>query len=70
MENYNTKLKVAYKTTVKQGLTTGIGFGAVGCIIFCTYGLAMWYGAKLVRENGYSGGTVITIIMALVTGGM
>ncbi|XP_028764865.1 ABC transporter B family member 9-like [Neltuma alba] len=70
VEKYNSKLKVAYKTVVQQGMATGLGFGVVLFIIFSTYGLAMWYGAKLVRERGYNGGAVITIIIALMTGGM
>ncbi|KAK7331427.1 hypothetical protein VNO77_25652 [Canavalia gladiata] len=70
IEDYNIKLKVAYKTTVQQGMTTGLGIGVVLMIIFCTYGLAMWYGSKLVVEKGYNGGTVITVIIALMTGGM
>ncbi|KAI9120891.1 hypothetical protein K1719_007924 [Acacia pycnantha] len=70
VENYNRKLKVAYKSMVKQGMATGLGFGLVTFFIFCTYGLAMWYGAKLIRDRGYNGGAVLTIIMALMMGGM
>ncbi|CAI8615799.1 unnamed protein product [Vicia faba] len=35
-----------------------------------TYGLAMWYGSMLVLEKGYTGGTVMSVIIALMTGGM
>ncbi|RDX83230.1 ABC transporter B family member 9, partial [Mucuna pruriens] len=70
IEKYNIKLKVAYKTTVQQGMASGLGMGALLLIIFCTYALAMWYGSKLVVEKGYNGGTVINVIAALMTGGM
>ncbi|KAJ1441010.1 P-loop containing nucleoside triphosphate hydrolase, partial [Sesbania bispinosa] len=69
-EKYNNKLKVAYTTMVQQGMVSGLGMGVLLLIIFCTYGLAMWYGSKLVIEKGYIGGTVITVIVALMTGGM
>lgn len=70
VEKYNSKLKIAYYTMVKQGFASGCGLGIVLFIIFSTYGLAMWYGAKLIIEKGYNGGSVINIIMALMTGGM
>jgi len=44
IEKYNSKLKVAYTTTVQQGIASGLQY----LIIFSTYGLAMWYGSKLV----------------------
>ncbi|KAK8468966.1 hypothetical protein PHAVU_006G168172 [Phaseolus vulgaris] len=61
---------VAYKTMVLQGMASGFGLGVLMLIIFCTYALAMWYGSKLVIEKGYNGGTVITVIVALMTGGI
>lgn len=70
IEKYNNKLRIAYATTVQQGLASGFGMGVLLLIIFCTYALAMWYGSKLVIEKGYNGGTVITVIVALMTGGM
>ncbi|KAK6932270.1 ABC transporter type 1, transmembrane domain [Dillenia turbinata] len=67
---YDSKLKVAYDTTVKQGLVTGIGLGSLLLIVFSTYGLAIWYGSTLIIEKGYNGGQVINVIMAVMTGGM
>ena len=55
---------------VQQGMASGLGMGVLLLIIFSTYGLAMWYGSKLIIEKGYSGGTVINVIIALMTGGM
>lgn len=70
IENYNSRLKIAYKSMVQQGIASGLGMGVLLMITFCTYGLAMWYGSKLVIEKGFSGGNVLTVIIALMTGGM
>jgi ATP-binding cassette subfamily B (MDR/TAP) protein 1 len=70
IEKYNSKIKVAYTSTVQQGIVSGLGMGTLLLIIFCTYGLAMWYGSKPVVEKGYNGGTVMILIIALMTGGL
>ncbi|KAJ9690876.1 hypothetical protein PVL29_013168 [Vitis rotundifolia] len=70
IKNYDNKLHIAYASTVQQGLASGIGLGTVLLIIFGTYGLAIWYGSKLVIERGYDGGRVINCIMAIMAGGM
>ncbi|KAL2475097.1 ABC transporter B family member 9 [Abeliophyllum distichum] len=69
-EKYDSKLQIAYASTVQQGLASGIGLGTVLLIVFCTYGLAIWYGSKLIIEKGYSGGKVINVMMAIMTGGI
>ncbi|KAJ0017257.1 hypothetical protein Pint_10095 [Pistacia integerrima] len=70
IEKYNRKLQVAYAATAHQGLASGIGLGLLMLIVFGTYGLAVWYGSKLIIEKGYNGGIVINVIMAIMTGGM
>ncbi|XP_057464862.1 ABC transporter B family member 9-like isoform X2 [Actinidia eriantha] len=70
INSYNKKLQVAYVATAQQGLASGIGFGTMLLIIFCSFGLAIWYGSKLIIEKGYNGGQVITVIMAIMSGGM
>ncbi|KAJ7544472.1 hypothetical protein O6H91_09G080400 [Diphasiastrum complanatum] len=67
---YDKALQKAYKAGVKQGLASGLGLGGVLCIMFCTYGLALWYGSKLIVNQGYSGGSVISVIFAVLMGGM
>ncbi|KAK7245615.1 hypothetical protein RIF29_40462 [Crotalaria pallida] len=69
IEMYNGKIKVAYNTMVQQELATGFGMGVLMLITFSTYGLAMWYGSKMIIKKGYNGGTVISVIIALMTGG-
>ncbi|XP_058103409.1 ABC transporter B family member 9-like [Magnolia sinica] len=70
IKKYNRSLKAAYISTVQQGAATGFGIGAVLCILFCSYGLAAWYGSKLIIHKGYTGGDIITVMVAIMTGGM
>lgn len=70
IDKYNKKLEVAYKVSKKQGLASGFGIGSLLVIVFGTYALAIWYGSKLIIEKGYSGGTVMNVIFAIMTGGM
>ncbi|CAM0908393.1 unnamed protein product [Alopecurus aequalis] len=67
---YNKLIHTAYKTSVKEGLANGVGMGSVFFILFSSFGLALWYGGKLVLSNGYTGGKVITILFAIMTGAM
>jgi ATP-binding cassette subfamily B (MDR/TAP) protein 1 len=55
---------------VKEGLANGTGMGSIFLIFFSSYGLVIWYGAKLILNKGYTGGKVITILFAIMTGAM
>ncbi|XP_019168033.1 PREDICTED: ABC transporter B family member 9-like [Ipomoea nil] len=70
INKYDEKLQIAYKSTVQQGLASGIGLGVILLVVFSTYGLAVWYGARLIIHNGYTGGDVINILMAIMNGGI
>ncbi|KAF3456694.1 hypothetical protein FNV43_RR01348 [Rhamnella rubrinervis] len=70
IEKYNMKLNTAYNSTIQQGLVSGLGVGVVMLILVGTYGLAIWYGSKLIIEEGYTGGNVMNVIFAIMTGGM
>ena len=70
IEKYNSKLQIAYTATIHQGLVSGVGLGAMLVVVFSSYGLAVWYGSKLIAHNGYNGGQVINVILAIMTGGM
>ncbi|XP_071741863.1 ABC transporter B family member 21-like [Rutidosis leptorrhynchoides] len=68
--DYNKSLEDAYKSSVHEGLATGLGLGTMMLVIFCSYSLAIWFGAKMIVEKGYNGGTVLTVIFAVLTGSM
>lgn len=53
-----------------EGLAAGWGIGAVFFAIFSSYAMAVWYGGRLILQNGYSGGDVINVILAILTGSM
>ncbi|CAN6359291.1 unnamed protein product [Urochloa humidicola] len=67
---YNKYIRNAYISAVKEGTATGLGFGFVMFILFCTYGLTAWFGAKLIIDKGYEGGQVVSVWMAFMTGAM
>lgn len=69
-ESYDEKIMVAYNTMKKQGLASGFGLGTVMLTVFGSYGLAVWYGSKLIIEEGYKGGQVMTVIFSIMNGGM
>uniref|UniRef100_J3L363 MDR-like ABC transporter n=1 Tax=Oryza brachyantha TaxID=4533 RepID=J3L363_ORYBR len=65
---YSNFIKKAYKTTIEEGIITGFGMGCMLFITFGSYGLAFWYGGKLIVEKGYTGGRIITIMFTVLTG--
>ncbi|CAL4974577.1 unnamed protein product [Urochloa decumbens] len=67
---YNKLIHKAYKAAVEEGITNGFGMGSVFFIFFSSYGLAIWYGGKLILSRGYSGGDVINILFSIMTGAM
>ncbi|KAL8130445.1 hypothetical protein V2J09_019600 [Rumex salicifolius] len=69
IRKYKIELQVAYRSTVYQGLVTGVGRGTITFLIFGTYAVCVWYGSKMIIHNGYNGGQVLNVIMALMTGG-
>ncbi|CAN0888665.1 ABC transporter B family member 21 [Linum grandiflorum] len=70
IENYKKHLVTAYKSGVHEGLATGLGLGVLMFIMFCSYALAIWFGGKMILEKGYSGGEVLNVIIAVLTGSM
>ena len=71
-EKYNLLLVKGFKEGARQGLVTGVGVGVTLCVMFSSYSLAMWYGATLVANpsTGYTGGKVISVLFAVIIGGM
>ncbi|KAF5207322.1 Abc transporter b family member [Thalictrum thalictroides] len=70
IEKYDRSIAIAYASAVKQGLASGFGIGSLLLVLFSTYGLAVWFGSKMIIEHGYNGGQVINVIFAIMAGGM
>ncbi|KAL0442574.1 UNVERIFIED_CONTAM: ABC transporter B family member 9 [Sesamum latifolium] len=69
VEKYNNKLQIAYKATARQGLVTGVGLGLMLFTSFSSYGFAFWYGSRLIIDQGYDGGDVVNVILAIMVAG-
>ncbi|KAI6672601.1 hypothetical protein NL676_000507 [Syzygium grande] len=67
---YNKFLVDAYKSGVHEGMAAGLGLGTAFFIVFCSYALAIWFGGKMILEKGYTGGQVLNVIVAVLTGSM
>lgn len=70
MVNYEKSLVRAYNASTQEGLAAGAGLGMVMLFMFAGYSLGIWYGAKLILQKGYSGGKVINVIFAILTGSL
>lgn len=67
---YEESLHRAYKAGVDEGLAAGLGVGVFMLVLFCSYALALWFGAKMVITKGYTGGDVLNILMAILLGSL
>jgi len=67
---YDSKIRIACTATITQSLAIGLGLGILLFIVFGSYGLAVWYGGRLIIQKNYNSGKVINVIMAMMTGGM
>ncbi|KAL6840494.1 hypothetical protein ACP4OV_030304 [Aristida adscensionis] len=67
---YDKLIHKAYKATIEEGITNGFGRGSVFFIFYSSYGLAIWYGGKLILSGGYSGGDIVSILFAIMVGAL
>lgn len=68
MANYKNFLASSYKSDMVAVLSGGSQFGFHMFILFCTYSMAVWFGAKMIIEKGYTGGEVYTVLLAVLMG--
>eukprot|EP00897_Mesotaenium_endlicherianum_P002209 jgi/Mesen1/2015/ME000148S01116 len=69
-KEYSRSLDKAFGMGVRQGVASGAGLGVTMLVMFSTYALALWYGSLLVANSGYSGGNVMSVLFAIIIGGM
>lgn len=70
VELYKKCIKTAYRSSVQEGLASGLGHGILVLVVFFSYALATWYGAKLIIDKGYNGGVVINVMIVIMVSGM
>ncbi|XVF22190.1 hypothetical protein REPUB_Repub12eG0152500 [Reevesia pubescens] len=70
ISNYTKFLASAYKSGVYQGSISGLSLGMVMLITYCSYALAVWFGGRMILEQDYTGGQVISVMVAIMTGSM
>jgi len=58
---YSKNLGDAKKFGIRKGVVAGCGMGFFFFVIFASYALAFWYGGKLVREEDYTPGRMLTV---------
>ncbi|PHU01603.1 ABC transporter B family member 12 [Capsicum chinense] len=68
ISEYHSSLNKAYRSGVQEGLASGLGFGVFMFVYYTSYALAIWYGAKMILDHNYTGGDVMNVIMATLTG--
>ncbi|CAF2118380.1 unnamed protein product, partial [Rotaria magnacalcarata] len=64
---YEKHLRSAKISGIRKGGLNGVLMGIVWCMIFCTYALGFWYGAKLVREDNFSVGGILIVFFSMIT---
>ena len=55
---------------VHEGVASGIGVDIILLVVFGSYVMAVWFGAKMILKKGYNRGDVINIIVVVLTGSM
>ncbi|KAH1073854.1 hypothetical protein J1N35_026182 [Gossypium stocksii] len=70
ISKYSKLLVTAYKSGVHEGTAAGLGLGVAMMILFCSYAMAVWFGGRLILDNGYTGGQVINVIVAVLIGSL
>ncbi|XP_063693781.1 ATP-dependent translocase ABCB1-like [Bolinopsis microptera] len=67
-KRYNKKLESSEANGVKNGLFSGISIGMTMLIMFLTYALAFWYGAKLCGEGKALPGDILIAFFNILIG--
>ncbi|XP_060086046.1 ATP-dependent translocase ABCB1-like [Ylistrum balloti] len=65
---YDKNLEHAKKIGIKKSITSGLSMGIIWFIMMGSYALGFWYGAKLVRDDGYSIGKVLIVFFSVLIG--
>ncbi|CAF3981501.1 unnamed protein product [Rotaria sordida] len=67
LKRYEEHLRSAKLSGIRKGGLNGILMGIVWLLIFCVYALGFWYGAKLVRDEGFTIGGILIVFFSIIT---
>ncbi|CAF4895872.1 unnamed protein product [Rotaria sp. Silwood1] len=67
-KRYEKHLDEAKINGIKKGAISGIFIGTLWFFSFCSYALGFWYGAKLIRDEGYRIGDVCVVFFSITNG--
>eukprot|EP00741_Cyanophora_paradoxa_P008173 tig00000025_g7909.t2 len=75
-KRYAGNLEQARAHGVKKGVSAGLSVGFMMLTIFCSYGLAFWFGSWLILNKvtnsatgqPYTGGDIVTVFFAIIMG--
>ncbi|RXM28403.1 Multidrug resistance protein 1 [Acipenser ruthenus] len=68
IERYRTNLEDAKKVGIKKAVSANLSMGFAFLIIYASYALAFWYGSKLILDEGYTIGKVLTVFFSVMIG--
>eukprot|EP01105_Mastigella_eilhardi_P027107 TRINITY_DN81_c0_g2_i4.p1 TRINITY_DN81_c0_g2~~TRINITY_DN81_c0_g2_i4.p1 ORF type:complete len:791 (+),score=234.57 TRINITY_DN81_c0_g2_i4:116-2488(+) len=69
-QRYNDHLDKSKSVGMKKGFIAGGSLGIVFFLMFCSYGLAFWYGSRLIYKGDMDAGKVTTVFFAIMMGAM
>lgn len=69
-KRYEAKLSSAYKAGISKGFVNGLGMGLTMFLIFCSYALSFWFGARLIRNGEISVTDLFVAFFSVLTGSM
>eukprot|EP00727_Mastigamoeba_balamuthi_P006102 m51a1_g2110 putative multidrug resistance protein 1 (1352) ;mRNA; f:1624717-1629060 len=70
LARYQDNLGVSRKMGYRKGVAMGLAFGALFFVLFGSYGLAFWYGSRLVESGEMNAGRVLTVFYSIIMGAM
>lgn len=69
-KRYVDALKEAEASAVKKSHLNGFGVGFMICVMFCSYGVAFWYGSVLKIQGEMDAGQVLNTFFSIMIGAM
>ena len=69
VKDFMAKLNTTVPTAKSANFWGGLAMGGMQFNMFCSYGLAMWYGGMKVRDGKMTGGDVMVVLFTTLIGG-